>query len=156
MHVYWSCFVLYLCEEEYFSLQEDSNVEYYDAITVFEMFLIYWCNRKRSLLNAYVQSHCALYWNYQHYRIFKSDLHNVSLHVVLKCWNDWHLYLNAQITNDKKHSLACSIEKAHVQDIKEFLHHVNDTEQVSRSLLLLKWSESLQMLLWSEAMQWLI
>jgi len=39
--------------------------------------------------------------------------------------------LNAQITNDEKHSLACSIKKVHVQDIEEFLHHVNDTEQVS-------------------------
>ncbi len=153
MHACWSCSVLYLCKEEYLSLQEDSDVEYCDAITVFETFLVCWCNRKKSLLNACVQSHCALYWNYQHYHIFKSDLHNVSLHVVLKCWNDWCLYLNAQITNDKKHSLTCSIEKVHVQDIEEFLHHVNDTEQVSRSLSLLKWSESLQMLLWSEAMQ---
>jgi len=57
------------------------------------------------------------------------------------------LYLNVQIANDEKYSLACSIEKAHVQDIKEFLHHANDTEQVSRSLLLLERSELLQMLL---------
>jgi len=55
------------------------------------------------------------------------------------------LYLNAQITNNEKHSLACSIEKAHVQDIKEFLRHANDTEQVSQSLSLLEQSESLQM-----------
>jgi len=54
--------------------------------------------------------------------------------------------LNAQIANDEKHSLACSIEKVHVQDIKEFLHHVNDIEQVSQSLSLLERSESLQML----------
>jgi len=40
------------------------------------------------------------------------------------------LYLNAQIANDEKHSLDCSIKKAHVQDIKEFLHHANNTEQV--------------------------
>ena len=153
MHACWSCSVLYLCEEEYFSSQEDSDVEYCDAITVFETFLIY---QKRSLLDACVQSYCALYWNYQHYRIFKFDLHNVSLHVVLKCWNNQCLYLNVQITNDEKHSLACSIEKAHVQDIKEFLRHVNDIKQVSRSLSLLKQSESLQMLSWSEAMQWLI
>ncbi len=156
MHACWSCSVLYLCKEEYLSSQEDSDVKYYDAITVFETFFIYWCNWKRFLLNACVQSHCALYWNYQHYRIFKSDLHNVSLHVVLKCWNDRRLYLNAQITNNEKHSLACSIEKVHVQDIKKFLHHANDTKQVSRSLSLLKRSESLQMLSWSEAMQWLI
>ncbi len=156
MHACWSCFVLYLCKEEYLSLQEDSDVEYYDAITVFETFLICWCNQKRSLLKACVQSHCALYWNYQHYRIFESNLHNVSLHVVLKCWNDQRLYLNTQIANDEKHSLACSIEKAHVQDIEEFLRHANDTEQVSRSLSLLKRSELLQMLSWSEVMQWLI
>ncbi len=117
MHTYWSCFVLYLCKEEYLSSQEDSDVKYYDVITVFETFLIYWCNWKRSLLDVYVWSHCALHWNYQHYCIFESDLHNVLLHVVLKCWNDQHLYLNAQIANDEKHSLACSIEKAHVQDI---------------------------------------
>jgi len=54
--------------------------------------------------------------------------------------------LNAQITNDEKHSLACLIKKAYVQDIKEFLHHANDTEQVSQSLSLLERSESLQML----------
>ncbi len=156
MHACWSCFVLYLCKEEYFSLQEDSDVKYYDAITVFETFLIYWCDWKRSLLNAYVWSHCALYWNYQHYCIFEFNLHNVSLHVVLKCWNDWRLYLNAQIANDEKHSLACLIKKAHVQDIEEFLCYLNDTEQVSRSLSLLKRSKSLQMLSWSEAMQWLI
>ena len=147
---------MYLCKEEYLLLQEDSDVEYYDAITVFETCLVCWCNRKRSLLNTCVQSHCALYWNYQYYCIFKSDLHNVSSHIVLKCWNDRRLYLNAQITIDEKHSLACSIEKVHVQDIKEFLHHVNDTEQVSRSLSLLKRSKLLQMLSWSEAMQWLI
>ncbi len=156
MHAYWSCFVLYLCKEEYLSSWEDSDVEYCDTITVFETFFICWCNRKRSLLNACMQSHCALYWNYQHYHIFESDLHNVLLHVVLKCWNDRYLYLNAQIANDKKHSLTCSIKKAHVQDIKEFLRHVNDTEQVSWSLSLLKRSESLQMFLWLEAMQWLI
>ena len=74
------------------------------------------------------------------------------MHVVLKCWNDQCLYLNTQIANDKKHSLTYSIEKAHVQDIKEFLHHANDTEQVSWSLSLLKQSESLQTFLWSEAM----
>ncbi len=147
---------MYFCKEKYLSLQEDSDVEYCDAITVFKTFLICWCDWKRSLLNACVQSHCALYWNYQHYCIFKFDLHNVSLHVVLKCWNDQRLYLNAQITNDEKHSLACSIKKAHVQDIKEFLHHANDTEQVSQSLSLLKRFKSLQMLSWSEAMQWLI
>ncbi len=147
---------MYFCKEEYLSSQENSDVKYYDAITMFETCLIYWCNQKRSLLNTYVQSYCALYWNYQHYRIFKFDLHNVSLHVVLKCWNNQCLYLNVQITNDEKHSLACSIEKAHVQDIKEFLRHVNDIKQVSRSLSLLKQSESLQMLSWSEAMQWLI
>jgi len=147
---------LYLCKEKYFSLQEDSDVEYYDAITMFEMCLIYWYNRKRFLLNTCVWSHCALYWNYQHYCIFESDLHNVSSHVVLKCWNDWYLYLNAQIANNEKHSLTCLIKKVHVQDIKEFLHHANDTEQVSWSLSLLKQSELLQMLSWSEAMQWLI
>jgi len=32
---------LYLCKEEYLSSQEDSDVKYYDAITVFETFLIY-------------------------------------------------------------------------------------------------------------------
>ena len=61
MHACWSCFVLYLCKEEYLSSWEDSNVEYYDAITVFETFFIYWCNQKRSLLDACMQSHCALY-----------------------------------------------------------------------------------------------
>ncbi len=100
-----------------------------------------------------MQSHCALYWNYQHYHIFESDLHNVSLHVVLKCWNNQCLYLNTQIANDEKHSLTCLIEKAYVQDIKEFLCYANDTEQVSWSLSLLKHSESLQMFLWSEVMQ---
>jgi hypothetical protein len=39
--------------------------------------------------------------------------------------------LNAQIANDEKCSLACSIKKAHVQNIEEFLHHANDIEQVS-------------------------
>jgi len=39
--------------------------------------------------------------------------------------------LNTQIANDEKHSLACSIEKAHVQNIKEFLCHANNIEQVS-------------------------
>ena len=61
MHAYWSYSVLYLCKEEYLSLQEDSDVKYCNAITVFETFLVCWCNWKRSLLNACVQSHCALY-----------------------------------------------------------------------------------------------
>jgi hypothetical protein len=54
--------------------------------------------------------------------------------------------LNAQIANDEKCSLACSIEKAHIQNIKEFLCHANDIEQVSQSLSLLKQSELLQTL----------
>jgi hypothetical protein len=39
--------------------------------------------------------------------------------------------LNTQIANDEKHSLACSIEKAYVQNIEEFLHRANNIEQVS-------------------------